>query len=75
MAVSSSTVESTRNAVAASLTGGRRDWKGMGFALLLVLCMVASLLMLTVLLRDVIAQALPVFEKRSTGFQIGRAHV
>ena len=68
MAVSSSTVESTRNAVAASLTGGRRDWKGMGFALLLVLCMVASLLMLTVLLWDVIAQALPVFEKRSSGF-------
>lgn len=68
MAVSASTTESARNAVQAALTGGRRDWKGMIFALLLVLCMVASLLMLVVLLWDVVAQALPVFEKRSTGF-------
>jgi len=68
MAVSASTVASTRSAVEAALTGGRRDVKGIVFAMLLVLCMLASLLMLTVLLWDVVAQALPVFQKRSTGF-------
>lgn len=68
MAVTSSIRESSAAAVRASLTSGRRDVRGMVFAALLLLCLLASLFTLTVLLWDVIAQSIPVFDKRSHGF-------
>mgnify|MGYP003383066243 CR=1 FL=1 len=68
MAVTASIRSSSVDVVRASLTGGKRDVKGIVFALLLLACMLTSLLMLTVLLWDVVADAIPVFEKRSTGF-------
>ena len=68
MAVTASVRESSANAVRASLTGGKRDIGGYVFALLLLACLLASLLMLTVLMWDVVAAALPVCDKRSTGF-------
>lgn len=71
MAVRSGTIDSTRSAVRASLTGGRRDVVGGIFAGLLVLCLLCSLLVLTLLLWDVLVDALPVFDKRSNGFLTG----
>ena len=68
MAVSASVTKSSANAVGAALTRGKRDITGFVFALMLLACLLTALLMLTVLLWDVFAAALPVFEKRSTGF-------
>ena len=68
MAVTASIRDSSGNAVRAALTNGKRDVRGMLFALMLLLCLLGSLLVLTVLMWDVIAQAIPVFDKRSTGF-------
>ena len=68
MAVTASIRESSAQAVRASITSGKRDVKGMLFAAALLVCLLASLLALTVLLWDVVAQALPVFDKRSSGF-------
>ena len=68
MAVTASIRDSSSNAVRAALTGGKRDVRGMLFALTLLLCLLGALLVLTVLMWDVIAQAIPVFQKRSTGF-------
>ena len=68
MAVTSSIRESSATVVRAALTGGKRDVKGMVFAAMLLLCLLTAMFTLTVLLWDVIAQAIPVFQKRSTGF-------
>lgn len=68
MAVTASIRDSSSNAVRAALTSGKRDVRGMLFALTLLLCLLGALLVLTVLMWDVIAQAIPVFQKRSTGF-------
>lgn len=68
MAVTSSIRESSATVVRASLTGGKRDVKGMVFATLLLLCLLTAMFTLTVLLWDVVVQAIPVFQKRSTGF-------
>ena len=68
MAVTAGIRESSASAVRAALTGGKRDVRGMLFAAALLLCLLLSMLMLTVLLWDVVAQAIPVFQKRSTGF-------
>lgn len=68
MTVTASVREASSNAVGAALTRGKRDVVGFVFALLLLACLLAALLMLTVLLWDVVAAALPVFDKRSTGF-------
>ena len=68
MAVTSSIRESSANAVRAALTGGKRDVRGMAFAAALLLCLLLALFTLTVLLWDVVSQAIPVFDKRSTGF-------
>jgi len=68
MAVTSSIRESSGNAVRAALTGGKRDVRGMLFAAALLLCLLLALFTLTVLLWDVVAQAIPVFDKRSSGF-------
>jgi len=68
MAVTSSVTASSAAAVRASITSSKRDVKGMLFALALLVCLLASLFVLTLLLWDVMASAIPVFEKRSTGF-------
>lgn len=68
MAVTSSIRESSGNAVRAALTGGKRDLRGMLFAAALLLCLLLALFTLTVLLWDVVAAAIPVFDKRSSGF-------
>jgi phosphate transport system permease protein len=68
MAVTSSIRQSSAAAVRASLTEGKRDVKGMVFAAMLLLCLLTAMFTLTVLLWDVITQAIPVFQKRSTGF-------
>ncbi len=68
MADTSSIRESSATVVRAALTGGKRDVKGMIFAAMLLLCLLTAMFTLTVLLWDVIAQAIPVFQKRSTGF-------
>jgi phosphate transport system permease protein len=68
MAVTSSIRESSASAVHSALTGGKRDVRGMVFAAALLLCLLLALFTLTVLLWDVVAQAIPVFDKRSTGF-------
>jgi phosphate transport system permease protein len=68
MALTSSIRQSSATVVRAALTGGKRDVKGMVFAAMLLLCLLTAMFTLTVLLWDVIAQAIPVFQKRSTGF-------
>ncbi|HAP76785.1 MAG TPA: phosphate ABC transporter permease PtsA [Acidimicrobiaceae bacterium] len=68
MALTSSITTSSANVVRAALTQGKRDIKGIAFAASLLLCLLASLGMLTILMWDVIATALPVFDKRSSGF-------
>lgn len=68
MAVTASIRDSSAAAVRASLTTGKRDVKGMLFAAALLACLLIAMLTLTVLLWDVVAQAIPVFQKRSTGF-------
>ena len=71
MAVSSSTLASSADVVRASLTGGKRDIRGMALAAALLACLIISLLVLTVLLWDVLGDAFPVFDKRSNGFFTG----
>lgn len=71
MAVSSSTLASSADVVRASLTGGKRDIRGMALATALLACLIISLLVLTVLLWDVLGDAFPVFDKRSNGFFTG----
>ena len=68
MAVTSSIRESSASVVRAGLTGGKRDVRGIIFGVLLLMCLLSSLLMLTVLMWDVVAQAIPVFDKRGTSF-------
>lgn len=68
MALTASIRQSSSAAVRASLTGGKRDIKGMLFATMLLMCLLLALFTLTVLMWNVIAQAIPVFDKRSTGF-------
>ncbi|MDO8391609.1 MAG: phosphate ABC transporter permease PstA [Actinomycetota bacterium] len=68
MAVTSSIRESAGTVVRAGLTGGKRDVRGIVFAVLLLLCLLTSLFMLTILMWDVVAQAIPVFDKRGTSF-------
>lgn len=70
MAVSDSTLASSATVVRAALTGGKRDVKGILFALALLMCLLLSMLVLTVLLWDVVASAIPVFQKRSQGFLV-----
>lgn len=55
-------------AVEAGLHSGRRDWRGMAVAMLLLLTLVASLAILFVLLADVLGRALPVFNARGLDF-------
>lgn len=71
MAVSTSALTATGNVVRASLTGAKRDVKGILFAISLLACLLLSLFMLTLLMWDVVAAAIPVFDKRSTGFLTG----
>jgi len=68
MAVTSSIRASSGAVVRAGLIGGKRDTRGLIFAVLLLLCLLTSLFMLTVLMWDVVAQAIPVFDKRGTSF-------
>ena len=68
MAVTSTVTASSAAVVRASITSSKRDVKGMLFAAALLVCLLASLLVLTLLLWDVMAAAIPVFDKRSTGF-------
>lgn len=62
---------SSAAAVRASLTAGKRDLRGMAFMAALLGCLLLSLLTLIVLLWDVIAQAIPVFDKRGLSFLTG----
>ena len=55
-----------------SLTGGRRDLRGMAFGASLLACLLLSLLMLIILLWEVVGQAIPVFDKRGFGFLDGQ---
>ena len=71
MAVSTSTLTSTGDVVRASLTGGKRDIRGMALATALLACLIIALLVLTLLLWDVLGDAFPVFDKRSQGFFSG----
>ena len=71
MAVTSSIRDSSGTVVRAGLTDSKRDVRGMVFAVLLLACLLASLLMLTMLMWDVVAQAIPVFQKRGTSFLTG----
>jgi phosphate transport system permease protein len=68
MSVTASIRESSAAAVRASLTSGKRDVRGAVFAILLLMCLLIAMFTLTVLLWEVVAQAIPVFQKRSTGF-------
>lgn len=68
MAVTSGTLSSSSEAVRAALNGGRRDVKGTVLALALLSCLVISLLVLTMLLWDVLGDAIGVFDSRSSGF-------
>lgn len=71
MAVSQSSLSSSAAAVHASITGGRRDVRGMVLAGALLACLILAMLVLTVLLWDVLASAIPVFDSRSNGFFTG----
>ncbi len=71
MAVTARTRERTQSAVRAGLTSGKRDVRGMLFATALLLCLLIVMLTLTVLLWNIVAQALPVFDKRGTSFLTG----
>jgi phosphate transport system permease protein len=68
MAVTASITTSSASVVRAALTQSKRDVKGIAFALALLLCLLTALGMLTILMWDVIATAIPVFDKRSSGF-------
>ncbi len=68
MALTAAITDSSAASVRAALTGAKRDVRGYVFAGTLLLCLLASLFVLTVLMWDVVASAIPVFDKRSTGF-------
>ena len=68
MALTAGIKESSASVVRAALTRGKRDVRGLMFGAALLLCLLMAMLMLTVLLWDVVAHAIPVFQKRSTGF-------
>ncbi len=68
MTLTNAMTDSTAASVRAAFTESKRDVGGFVFAAVLLACMLASLLLLTVLLWDVAASAIPVFQKRSTGF-------
>lgn len=70
MTLTNAMTDSTAASVRAALTESKRDVSGFLFAAVLLACMLASLLLLTVLLWDVAASAIPVFQKRSTGFLV-----
>jgi phosphate transport system permease protein len=57
--------------IAESLTGGRRDVRGVVFSAAMLACLLLALLMLIILLWEVVAQAVPVFDRRGTGFLTG----
>jgi phosphate transport system permease protein len=62
------TTARTQDAVRSALTGGKRDIRGIVFMVALLACLLLSLLMLIILMWDVFAQAIPVFDKRGFGF-------
>ena len=65
--------EATRNEVAAAITGGGRDARGLAFQTMLLLAMLTALGVLVWLLYSVINGAVPVFSDRSLGdFLSGR---
>jgi phosphate transport system permease protein len=68
MAVTMRTTARTQDAVRSALTGGKRDVRGIVFMVALLACLLLSLLMLIILMWDVFAQAIPVFDKRGFGF-------
>lgn len=68
MAVTMRTTARTHDAVRSALTGGKRDVRGIVFMVALLACLLLSLLMLIILMWDVFAQAIPVFDKRGFGF-------
>jgi phosphate transport system permease protein len=67
-AASTARTSAATAAVEAGLHSGRRDWRGMIAAGLLLLTLVASLAILFVLLADVLGRALPVFTTRGLEF-------
>lgn len=67
-AVSTPRVSAATAAVMAGLHSGRRDWRGMIAAALLLFTLVAALAVLFVLLADVLGRALPVFTSRGLDF-------
>lgn len=71
MTVTLRTREASATAVRESLTSGKRDVRGIAFMLALLACLLLALLTLVVLLWDVIAQAIPVFDKRGISFLTG----
>lgn len=71
MALTLNAQRSSAEAVRASLTGGKRDVRGMLFMAALLACLLLAMLTLIVLLWDVVAQAIPVFDKRGTSFLTG----
>lgn len=70
MALTVAITNSTTASVRARLTESKRDVRGYVFAITLMMCLLLSLFILTVLMWDVVASAIPVFEKRSTGFLV-----
>ncbi|MBI4883965.1 MAG: phosphate ABC transporter permease PstA [Actinobacteria bacterium] len=68
MSLTVAITDSSTATVRAALTGTKRDVRGYIFAGALLFCLLASLFVLTVLMWDVVASAIPVFDKRSTGF-------
>ena len=68
MAVTLRTRSHTQEAVRSALIGGKRDLRGYLFMFALLACMLLSLLALTLLLWDVLVQAIPVFDRRGFGF-------
>lgn len=71
MTVTLRTRESVAATVRTSLVGGKRDIRGLAFAGALLACLLLSLLALIVLMWDVVAQAVPVFQKRGMSFLSG----
>ena len=68
MAVTAAITRSTTASVRASLTDSKRDVSGYLFATALLLCLLTALFVLTILMWDVIASAIPVFDKRGASF-------
>lgn len=61
-------ISATTAAVEAGLRSGRRDWRGMVAAVLLLATLIASLAILFVLLADVLTRAWPVLSTRGLEF-------